>query len=229
MAGSEARIWERLAREDAEFYIDTRRSDYRSPEAMEAFFASGREDASRILEEAESSLPGRGAALEIGCGVGRITLGMAPAFERVRAVDISPTMLGKLKANCTAAGAAHVEGFLVGEPWDEGQPIDLAYSRWVLQHISDFGAIEEHVRRIARALAEGGVAHLQFDTRPRNLLYRTRNLLPDFVLPRVWRRGVRRIRRDPAEIRELLARHGLRPVREIDEHTAEHVFIAVKG
>ena len=42
------------------------------------------------------------------------------------------------------------------------------------------------------------MALLQFDTRRASLSYRLRNALPDPLLPRPWRRGIRRIRHPPS-------------------------------
>ena len=218
--------WERLARENAEFYIRTETTDYSRPGAMEEFFRSGEEDVARIVREAEPWLGARReAALEIGCGVGRLTLAAARRFGRVVAVDIAPTMIRKLGENATSQGLNNVEGHTPDAKWEERGPVDLAYSRWVLQHIADFPIIDDYIARVARALHPEGVAHLQFDTRPATLGYRVRNALPDFVLPRIWRRGVRRIRRTPELLAATFARHGLRVVHEIDAGQSEHVFL----
>lgn len=221
--------WERFAREDAEFCIRTENADYTRPGAMDEFFRSGDADFEQIMREVAPWLgERRNAALEIGCGVGRLTLPSARRFERVVAVDIAPTMLRKLGENAARAGLANVEGFTPDEPYWEREPVDLAYSRWVLQHIPEFDVIEEYIRRVAHALHPRGVAHLQFDTRPATLPYRVRNVLPDWVLRRTWRRGVRRIRRAPELLTATFARHGLRLVHEIGSGEEEHVFILTR-
>ena len=92
----------------------------------------------------------------------------------------------------------------------------------------DIESIEDAVRRVAAALKCGGVAMLQFDTRSRSALYRFRNKLPDVVLPRPWRRGIRRIRRSPADVARILMEAGLAPVREEGKGTAEHAVILRK-
>jgi cyclopropane fatty-acyl-phospholipid synthase-like methyltransferase len=221
--------WERLAREDAEFYIRTETTDYTAPGAMDEFFRSGEADVEQIMREVAPWLgERRDAALEIGCGVGRLTLPSARRFGRVVAVDIAPTMLRKLGENAARAGLANVEGFTPDQPYWERGPVDLAYSRWVLQHIPEFEVIEEYIRRVAQALHPQGVAHLQFDTRPATLPYRVRNVLPDFLLRRTWRRGIRRIRRTPELLAATFARHGLRVVHEIGSRQEEHVFILTR-
>jgi hypothetical protein len=140
-------------------------------------------------------------------------------------VDVSPTMLRRLAENCASARIDSVRGFLPSAKWDECTAVDFAWSRWVLQHIPDFTVIDGYVARLAACMRPGAVAHLQLDTRPRTVGYRLRNVLPDFALPRVWRRGVRRIRRSPAELRAMFAKHGFSVAQELHPDSTDHVFI----
>lgn len=196
--------WETLAREDAEFYIwtDLAKGD--------DFFASGERDVERILSFARPFICASNAALEIGCGVGRLTIPMSRSFDRIIAVDIAPTMLTKLSANCQARNIEHVTPMLAGDAWHDVVQIDFAYSRIVLQHIEEWATIVDYFRRIASSLAHDGAFYVQFDTRPPNVAYHIKNQLPDAVLPRNFRRGVRRIRRTVAEIEALAQSCGLR-------------------
>jgi SAM-dependent methyltransferase len=216
--------WEEFAREDAEYYVLTGIGRAPGPEARREFFASGEAEAERILATCGSHLDGRELAIEIGCGVGRVALPIARRFTRVIGVDVSPTMLKKLAENAARAEVA-VEPVLADEPWDERGQADLVYSVLVFQHIDDFEAIARYVRRIARALKRTGIAYVQFDTRPRSVAYRVRNLLPDAVLRDEWRRGLRRIRRPPAQLRELFGDSGLAIVAELGAGSEEHVFV----
>ncbi|MBA2536966.1 MAG: class I SAM-dependent methyltransferase, partial [Actinobacteria bacterium] len=215
--------WERFAREDAESYILTERA--RGASAHDSsFFASGRRDVDRMLVEVDGLLERTGVAVEIGCGVGRLTIPIARKFESVAAVDIAPTMLAKLMRNCEREGVSNVRAFAPDEDWDAVRA-DFVYSRLVFQHLDESDEIREYLRRIAGALAENGVAHLQFDTRPASAAYMIRNRLPDAVLPRTWRRGIRRIRRSPDELYLFFADCGLEVVRELRPGTEDHVFI----
>jgi len=216
--------WERFAREDAEYYILTGLETQRGATSLDAFFASGREQARAILERCAPYLPGHDVAIEIGCGVGRVTLPVAQRFARVVGVDVSPTMLEKLEENATRA-AVVVEPMGADEAWDEPGRADLVFSVLVFQHVEQIAEIARYARRIARALKPNGVAYLQFDTRRRSLPYRLRNLLPDAVLPRPWRRGIRRIRRSPDSVRELLRAAGLEVAEEVGAGTENHVFV----
>lgn len=218
--------WEQLARDNAEFYILVDDVDFGTEEGQRHFFRTGAEDADTIWSQARRWMDEEPqAAVEIGCGIGRLTLPMARRLGEVRAVDVSPTMLRRLQENCASAGIHSVRGFLPSAGWDEGRSVDFAWSRWVLQHIPDLAVIDGYVARLAACMRPGAVAHLQLDTRPRTLGYRIRNLLPDVLLPRIWRRGVRRIRRTPAELRAMFARHGFSVIEELNPASTDHVFI----
>jgi SAM-dependent methyltransferase len=214
-----AERWEQLAQEDAEFYIWTDLAP------GDDFFRSGERDARRIDEAVAPWIAARDRALEIGCGVGRITVAMAPAFGSITAVDIAPTMLAKLEANCRARNVANVSPMLATDAWEKHGPFDLAYSRIVFQHIAEWEGIERYFRRVAASLAPGGVFYVQFDTRPPNILYRIRNRLPDAVLPKTYRRGVRRIRRRPAAIIATAGTAGLSLVSERGRDTLDDEFV----
>ena len=224
-----ADTWERFARQDAETYIMARIGGTPGGADLKRFFESGRRQAAWMLDEVAELLPGRDLAIEIGCGVGRLLIPMAGRFARVVGVDVAPTMLAKLADNCARFGAANVQGALVDEPWDRPGQADFIYSWLVFQHVADFRTIANLLRRIARALRPGGAALFQFDTRPRTLLYRLRNAVPDPLLPRTWRRGIRRIRRPARRIAELIDGAGLQRVHDRAAGTEQHVFILRRG
>jgi SAM-dependent methyltransferase len=216
--------WEAFARQDAEYYIAT---DGKK-QSLDEFFESGRDGAAWILEQVAGELPGRDLALEIGCGVGRLLIPMAEQFSQVIGVDVAPTMLAKLEANCERFGVGNAEPMLANEPWERRGAADLVYSWLVFQHVADFGLIDSTVRRLAGALKPAGAALLQFDTRRPTAAYRLRNALPDAFLPRPWRRGIRRIRRSPSQLAALFDAAGLQLLRELGPQTKEHVFILRK-
>lgn len=211
--------WEQLAREDAEFYIWTDLA------AGDEFFRSGERDARRILDLVEPWLGGHSRAVEMGCGVGRISVAMAPHFDAITAVDIAPTMLAKLAENCRDRGIASVRPMLASEAWESSGPFDLAYSRIVFQHIETWDTIGSYFRRTSQSLTPAGVFYVQFDTRPANMLYLIRNRLPDAMLPRTYRSGVRRIRRRAPRIVELASAHGLELVLERGRGTLDNEFV----
>jgi SAM-dependent methyltransferase len=99
---------------------------------------------------------------------------------------------------------------------------DLVFSHLVFQHIAREADIAGYLREAARVLRSGGVAVLQFDTRPSSRLVGLVQLLPDVALPRDRRRSIRRHRRSAQGIRAAGAAAGLRLEAEQDPATADH-------
>jgi SAM-dependent methyltransferase len=207
--------WEQYAKQNAEFFILTRPEvDYSTPGGRASFFRSGEQESARLLKRIESLLPGHDRCVDFGCGIGRLALPHAGLFQEVYAVDISPTMLAKLKLTCQQKEIQNIRPFLVSDAWDEEGTADYVYSIAVFQHIPEFSVIADHLRRIRRILKPTGIAQLHFDTRPPNLFYHMRNLLPDVLLPSVYWRGLRRIRRSPVDLVKAFSNLGLKVVEE---------------
>jgi cyclopropane fatty-acyl-phospholipid synthase-like methyltransferase len=218
--------WEAFAKQNAEFYIKTASDvDFATPRGQELFRQWGRDDVARILREAAPHLNGRNRAIEIGCGIGRLAIPTAEQFTEVIGVDIAPTMVDKLRDHCRAAGVTNVRGFLSAQPWDEQGPADLVYSLIVFQHIASAAVIADYFARIARCLAGDGVCYAHFDTRPRTMAYRARQLMPDLLLPKTYRKGIRRVRRGPADLRAMFLSCGLTVADELRPGTDDHVFL----
>jgi hypothetical protein len=95
----------------------------------------------------------------------------------------------------------------------------------VFQHIEEFSIIEGYLHVIRFLLHKHGLAYLQFDTRPKDFRYRLKTRLPDFLLPRFWRKGIRRIRRSSEEIEACIRRAGMEILGELTPHTAYHRYI----
>jgi SAM-dependent methyltransferase len=78
--------------------------------------------------------------LDIGAGTGQFALAVAPFCRRVIAVDISPVMLARVRADVATRRAQNIEcveaGLLTYE--HAGDPVDYAYSRYALHHLPDF-------------------------------------------------------------------------------------------
>jgi SAM-dependent methyltransferase len=219
--------WERFAASDPYFYIATETGlDLRSESGRQQFFRSGETVARELDEQVAAELPGRSVAIEIGCGVGRLLLSVAADFETVRGVDVAPTMLKLARELAHERGLANVQTYLPHEAWDEpAGTVDYVYSWLVFQHIESEEAIVDYLKRIALALRPGGIAQVQFDCRPQTLAYRLRPLIPDRILPRTQRGGIRRIRRDAGWVREAVRTVGLSILKERSDNPAEHWFI----
>src|SRR6187551_2294381 len=75
--------WDALAGDPAAYVGDPRRGD---EELRSLFGRLGRD-------------PRGGTCVEVGCGPGRMTAGLARRFDRVVAVDVSPEMLAQARRN----------------------------------------------------------------------------------------------------------------------------------
>gem|GEM_PF-1342147 len=194
---------------------------------VERFYESGRAVAAALLDEIGPLFRGRSLAIEIGCGVGQVLLGHAQHFERLRGVDTAPDKLALLEQRAAHMGIDNVQGFLPTQPWDEPTgAADYVYSLHVFQYIDDRIAIADYIQGISRALRRGGIAHLQFDTRPRHLLYRTRQHVPDRLLGPSQRRGIRSIRRKEDWVRDRIRGADMQVIGERQFGTADHWFVA---
>ena len=217
--------WEGFAREDAEYYILTELGDARTQERADGFFASGRDVVDRMLSEVGEFLSERGTAIELGCGIGRLLIPMAHRFQRVVGIDISPTMLARCRENCERRGLSNVALYEPDGPWSEPGSAQLVYSLLVFQHLEEMTEIADYLGRSRIALADDGVGYFQFDTRSATAPYRLRNALPDRLLRRDWRRGIRRIRRSRDILLRVFDRQGLVVLDELRPNTADHCFV----
>jgi len=222
LAKADAR-WERFAQRDPMFYICTTLD-------RDEFFSSGERVIADLFHKYGGLLSGDECALEIGCGVGRLTIPLASRFRHVTAVDISPTMLQKLAANCSRLGLTNVEGIpSFSADWIRTSYYDLAMSLLTFQHIEEWAVIQEYIVAVFRSLRPGGIAFLQFDTRPRALAYRLRGLVPDLFLPKTQRKGIRRIRSSREELLALFSQVGFCLLGNEGQRSDFEVFIVSKA
>ena len=132
--------------------------------AKAQFFASGRDHAQHVLATCTRHLDAKFAprsALDFGCGVGRVLLGLAERVEQVVGVDVAPGMLAEARRVCDALGLTNVTLL----PSDDSlsaltQRFDLVHSCIVLQHI-DIVRGRQLFRRLVDLVAEGGCGALQ--------------------------------------------------------------------
>jgi SAM-dependent methyltransferase len=147
--------WDRRAREDARFFIDTFHADSEA-----AFDASGARDVVRFFRDADHVFTThdgrRPVAVEIGCGAGRMSRHVAPRVARLVACDVAPEMLRIARARL--AGAINVD-FLETDgrtlrPLPDASA-DLVFSAVVLQHVARSVAAS-YVAEAFRVLRPGG-------------------------------------------------------------------------
>ncbi|HEY2583190.1 MAG TPA: methyltransferase domain-containing protein [Mucilaginibacter sp.] len=221
-------LWEDFAINDAEYYILTDNPyPSNSKEGMEYFFKSGEEFTNKMLAGIKESIDFNGTVCEIGCGVGRLLIPHSKLFAKSVGVDISETMLNKLMANSKKLNVDNITPYLSFEPWYNNN-FSYVYSFIVFQHISDFETIKDYVLKIGKSLQKNGIANLHFDTRKKTIIYLLRNALPDFILPKSQRKGIRRIRRNSSELEMIFKEANLEIVSETRKDSKDHIFVLRK-
>lgn len=224
-----AETWDRFAQNDAQGYIWT----IRQGNDPQEFWQSGEQTVEcefLPLIRACKVRPVRG--LELGCGVGRLALPLARHFQHVAGFDISRSMIQQAISAARDRCINNVSFRTIAGPEDfvrlsrnSATRFDFIYSLLVFQHIPDLSTIEGYLHVVRMLLHDRGVAYLQFDTRPQGFLYRVKTRLPNFLLPRFWRRGIRRIRQSPQQVESAIRHADLEIVAQLTPRTAYHRYI----
>ncbi|PZQ18678.1 MAG: SAM-dependent methyltransferase [Rhodanobacter denitrificans] len=162
------RVWSSLGRDDPLWAVLSQpgKRGRRWDEAE--FLATGRTDIETQLHGlAVYGLPVRHtAALDFGCGAGRLCRALAAHFERVVGVDVSPTMIeAARRINADLPQVQFRENPSTRLEGIADRSVDLVYSTMTLQHIPTALAAG-YVAEFMRVLAPGGVAAFQFVAGP---------------------------------------------------------------
>ena len=107
----------------------------------------------------------RGRALDHGCGVGRLTLPLAKAFEEVVALDVSEAMLAEARANAKSEGIGNV-AFAEADDRLSGAAgqYDFINSHLVLQHVPVRRGLKM-LERLLDKVKPGGGFHIHLSWR----------------------------------------------------------------
>lgn len=158
------RFWNERAREDAYYFVDTRRR-YRSRD-RERFWQAD-DLVQFILSELGVAIGPGDTVLEIGCGLGRITRCLAGRACAVVALDVSDEMLRQARElNPQLANVKWVLGNGVSLAEIEPDSVDGCISVVVLQHVPEAEITLGYVRELGRVLRPGGWAALQVSNDP---------------------------------------------------------------
>lgn len=151
-------------------------------ENISEFYATGKDAVhlfSSALSRAGITLDKNMTCLELGCGVGRITIWLSEIFKKVIAVDISNNHLNIAKAALAERSIGNVETKLLGkiEDIDAFGSFDAFFSIIVLQH-NPPPVIYTLMKSILNRLNRGGIAYFQVPTYSRKP-FNARNYLRD--------------------------------------------------
>lgn len=144
------------------------------PDAFVGDPARGREELEALFGRLGAD-PRGGTCVEVGCGPGRMTAGLAERFDRVLALDVSPAMLERARA---ALPDERVEFRVIsGERLDgvEDASADALVCYLVLQHLPRRELVLRYLDEFARVLRPGGEAFVQLP------------VLEEGIRARVWR------------------------------------------
>lgn len=230
-AGKKA--WDHFAEADPYTYILTGLKNSNPKEFWQSGFRTVHEELLPLLRERGIS---RRTGMELGCGLGRLVFPLAAHFQEVVGVDIAVGMVRRARRFARDNGVSNVHFSVISGPADmlhqSGEyagKVDFLYSLLVFQHIPDLAMIAGYLHVVSILLEEQGIAYLQFDTRPKTLAYHIKSNVPDFLLPRFWRKGIRRIRRSPDEIEKGFRDVGLQVITELTPSTELHRYILRKA
>lgn len=171
--------WDALGRDDPLWAILTDPSKAGGRWSPEEFFATGRSEIEEVFAQLDALgvAVGRGAALDFGCGVGRLTQALAGRFDQVVGLDVAPSMIelaiahnrNGLQVTYRVNRSPALEGVETGS-------LDFIYSNIVLQHIPP-RISTGYIAEFARAMRPGGVAVFQVPSRPRTLTGRVKSFV----------------------------------------------------
>jgi ubiquinone/menaquinone biosynthesis C-methylase UbiE len=153
---AQRRDWDELAELDPYWAVCTTPGRRFGGWDADEFFATGEREAAAVLDAAGAlGVPSRHrAALDFGCGLGRLTRPLSRRFDRAVGVDISPRMVARARELTPSCEFAVNSG--ADLPGLEDAAFDLVLSSIVLQHVPRREWIEAYLREFVRVLAPGG-------------------------------------------------------------------------
>lgn len=158
-------FWDTLAEHDPLWAIlsDSTRRGGRWD--LATFFATGEREISTLMHQI-AGLPGgpsagRAAALDFGCGVGRLTQALAAYFTSVVGVDVSSAMIGHAeRLNRRPDRVTYLQNSREDLVALGSRRFDLIYSDLVLQHMPPTTSLK-YVLEFLRLMAPGGMLVFQ--------------------------------------------------------------------
>jgi SAM-dependent methyltransferase len=150
--------WESLAERDALSAILTDKTKANGKWSIEDFMRTGRAEVETVighLEALNCTPDSSRAALDFGCGVGRLTQALARHFDSCIGVDISPSMIQKAVELNQYPHCRYIVHSDVRLPFADSS-FSFIYSNIVLQHMPRQYS-EGYIREFLRVLEPEGV------------------------------------------------------------------------
>ena len=158
------REWDDRAQADAFYYSTWKVGHKWDPDE---FFDSGERDCKLFVDPIVEDLsldPEASTMLELGCGVGRMTKGLARRFRCVHATDVSSEMVSQARVHCPELDNAAWE---VTDGFDLAfiptGALDFAFSFLVFQHVPQKEIVLHNVAEMIRVLRPGGGFLFQYN------------------------------------------------------------------
>ena len=164
-------FWDRHAQRDPLWAILSEPSKEGGTWDAERFFQTGAAEVASLFYQLDShSIAMRcSAALDFGCGVGRLTQALGPHFDRVVGVDVSPKMVALArKMNRLPQTVSYTSNQAADLRVLDDAEFDFIVSNIVLQHIRPEITLE-YLAEFFRVLAPGGVLVFQLPSHERGL------------------------------------------------------------
>lgn len=193
--------WEEMAKQDPMWAILSYQDGKYGRWTEQRFLATGAARVDEFLTHGSGfGRPvGRQAALDFGCGVGRLTRALAAQFDQAIGIDISETMVGNARElNAGISNAVFRCNSRADLAMFSDESFDLVASDIVLQHLPSREAVEGYLGEFLRVLRPGGLLVFQLPTslplpvrvQPRRTAYRVMRRLGFSAHTLYWRLGL---------------------------------------
>jgi SAM-dependent methyltransferase len=154
--------WNERAGEDAYYYVAFGRREQGDEE-----FLSTASDIVKSLELDLKRFRGRDAALEIGCGPGRLMRPMSRNFAEIHGVDVSDEMIRLARERLRDTPTAHPHHSSGSDlALFPDEKFDFVYSYAVFQHIPSREVVFNYLCEARRVLKTGGILRCQMNGLP---------------------------------------------------------------
>lgn len=163
------RYWDEHARRDPLWAILSDPAKKDGKWDVRRFFQTGTDEIALLFYELDrlGVVLEHDAAMDFGCGVGRLTQALAPRFNKVVGVDVSPRMLELAEGlNLFRQNVSYVSNQAADLRMFRDDEFDLVVSLIVLQHLQPEIALL-YLREFFRALKPGGVLVFQLPSHAR--------------------------------------------------------------